>query len=438
MPFWRYWFIVHRADRCTPSSTILTRVDIENDGTESRVRPYHCLTARFAATTLWLAVAIVSTAANAATAPVGATPGSFDISNGAATYTIPIVGPPGTNGLAPALSLTYNSQRGNGLVGIGWGIGGLSVIHRCGATIAIDGFKGGVNHDANDRFCLDGEHLIDIGNGEYRSKHESWSKIIASGIAGSGAESFTVHTKDGRIMEYGVTTDSRIEAQGKSDVRVWALNRVEDRNGNYFTITYFEDNANGDYRPVQIYYTGNAAVAPDNSVVFVYEDRADVATLYQAGSIVISTKRLAGIETYAGTVLVRDYRLSYAETSLTNHSRLVGITECGTDNVCLPPTQFAWQQSEIGAHESLPSAFGSVAENQLSTASFAARVDDYNGDGISDVSAFWALPILPFRAMRTVIYGLYELRVLLLNGTTLLSPVVVRLRWNGLACPRLP
>lgn len=121
----------------------------------------HLIVFRCAAIASLLAVLGFSVPSAAVTSPVGATPGAFAVSpSGAATYSIPIFVPPGTNGMQPQLSLSYNSQGGNGLVGMGWSIGGLSVIHRCGATIATDGFKGGVNYDTNDKFCLDGERLI--------------------------------------------------------------------------------------------------------------------------------------------------------------------------------------------------------------------------------------------------------------------------------------
>ncbi len=100
-----------------------------------------------------------SALAGAITTPVGATPGTFKVDDsGAATYSLPIVVPPGAAGVQPTLSLGYNSHSGNNLVGMGWLINGLSTIYRCPATIAQDGVSG----DANARFCLDGQRLIAI------------------------------------------------------------------------------------------------------------------------------------------------------------------------------------------------------------------------------------------------------------------------------------
>src|SRR5581483_3411065 len=205
------------------------------------------------------------------TAPVGATPGSFAVSpSGAATYTIPIVVAPGTNGMQPNLALVYNSQAGNGLLGIGWALSGLSVIHRCGATMEIDGFKGGVNYDNNDKFCLDGERLIKINTNEYRTEHESFQRIIASDGTTNPA-SFTVIEKNGTTREYAVP----IEAAGNSSIRrLWALSKIKDTSGNYLTITYDKTDVPtwGDYRPTSIAYTANdnAGVAASSTITFSY------------------------------------------------------------------------------------------------------------------------------------------------------------------------
>src|SRR5258706_13889011 len=196
----------------------------------------------------------------------GFTPGSFRVTQtGAGEYRIPIRVPPGIAGMEPKIALSYSSQAGNGLLGVGWTLQGLTFITHCPRTLAQDGVRGTVAYDANDRYCLDGQRLILIAGAsygadgaEYRTERDSFSKVISYGVAGNGPAWFRVWTKSGDILEYGNTADSRIEAQGKTTVRVWALNKVSDRLGNYLTVTYNEDSANGDYSPARIDYTGNS------------------------------------------------------------------------------------------------------------------------------------------------------------------------------------
>jgi hypothetical protein len=77
--------------------------------------------------------------------PVGTTAGSLDVTpNGAAVYTIPIFTPPGTGGMIPSVSVVYNSQAPNGLVGYGWNLSAISSISRIGRSIYSDGYIRGV------------------------------------------------------------------------------------------------------------------------------------------------------------------------------------------------------------------------------------------------------------------------------------------------------
>lgn len=107
------------------------------------------------------------------TAAIGVTAGSFAVSeSGAATYTVPLQIAPGVNGIQPSLALSYNSQGGDGPVGVGWGLSGTSTIMRCPKTLATDGIRAPINYDnitdphtGNDAFCLDGQRLLPVTGG---------------------------------------------------------------------------------------------------------------------------------------------------------------------------------------------------------------------------------------------------------------------------------
>ncbi len=345
----------------------------------------HCAAALFST------IAGLSVSALPVMAQVMMLPGQFDVSpTGAALYTVPIEVPPGTGGMSPALTLDYSSDGGNGLLGVGWNLGGLPSIGRCPKTVAQDNARGRVAFTANDRFCMDGQRLVvtvgtyGAANSEYRTEIEGFTKVVAYGTAGSGPAYFKAWTKSGQIMEFGNTTDSRILAQGKNTARSWAANKISDTKGNYLTITYTNDTTNGQAYPTRIDYTGNASASltPYNSVRFEYEARPDINPLYIARSMVKNTVRLKKIKTYEGaSTVVKVYELSYDAGSSTSRSRVTSIKMCdGTGTNCLPATTFSMSTASL--------TFPQTSTNPVATGDMGSSVvlyiGDWNGDGVTD------------------------------------------------------
>lgn len=319
----------------------------------------------------------------------GALQGTFQVSSsGAASYTIPISLPPGTHDMAPRLSINYTHSSGNGQLGMGFSMSGLAAIQRVGATVVQDGFVGSVNYDAQDRYSSNGTRLINTqgvygaDQTVYHTETESWKKVISNGSdCGSGPCWFKVITKKGYTLEFGNSEDSRVESTNGKGVRVWALNKATDLNGNYIVFTYKEDSENGSYYPLKIAYTGNSntGLSPQRSVQFNYENRTDTVTSYLGGGLIKNTKRLDSISTYVGQQNVLNYRLDYQYSVSTNRSLLASVKECDNANKCLPPTTFSWQQDDTSLFESPQRSKNQITAGQLTPI-------DINGDGLIDIA----------------------------------------------------
>lgn len=305
--------------------------------------------------------------------------------NGSLEVKLPLLLPPGTAGVEPRLSLSYDgNQMHDGPMGVGWGVEGLSSITRCGKTPAQDGTWGTVQNDASDRFCLDGQRLVAVGGtsygaagASYRLELDNASEILQNGLTAAGPDSFTMWTKSGLRMDYGSTADSRIESNGAGNpVRTWALARVTDTKGNYFTVTYGEDTANGEHAPLRIDYTGNTAagLAPQLSVRFGYEANSG-PTVWEDGAKTTRTIRLRAVDTFVGTQRARQWQLSY--DAGTGRSRLTSVRECAWDGRCYAPTQFSWTHGNLGTNAW--AGWGSVVLDGKELPI------DMNGDGKTDL-----------------------------------------------------
>src|ERR1043166_2825893 len=339
----------------------------------------------------WLAAsagaALLATTIGSASAQM-AIPGKFQVNAaGGATYTIPIAVPPGIAGMTPSLTLEYNSHASNGILGMGWSLGGLPAISRCAATIAQDGARGAISYTATDRFCLDGQRLVAMGGTyggdgtEYRTEVDSFSRIKSYGNAGGGPAWFEVRTKSGQIMQFGNTPDSQIIAQGTAIPRAWLVNKVSDTVGNFYTVQYQPDaNGAGQAYPQSISYAGN-------TISFIYATtRPDPLVIYEAGAKQKVSSLLTNVQTSKSSGPVADYRLAYQQTSGTHRSILTSVTLCDRASTpsCLPATNVGWNTGSDG--------FALLPENAWLTPGGGDHVGivqgDVNGDGRGDLVAY--------------------------------------------------
>ena len=315
------------------------------------------------------------------TAKVGRTQGQLETTpSGAAHYRVEIDVPPGRRGVEPNLAFDYLSERGDGVMGVGFSLSGLSVIRRCRRTYAQDDEVAAIAMDETDRFCLGGNRLVAVSGhyGEdgtiYRLERETFSKIVGHAKGGQQL-GFTVYKADTTIASYGALTscsatetasdcDSVSVARGGTPA-AWGLKREADRFGNYFEVTYEkrtssfaaiegdEPDETVEHLPIRLDYTGHSPTGtlPNRRVDFHYIERSSPTVGYRAGSRVEQTRLLSEVLTHAPQVgLVKSYRLEYETAIGSGKPILTALRECGGDNICKPATQLTWQQpdAELG------------------------------------------------------------------------------------------
>lgn len=319
------------------------------------------------------------------------------------------------------MAITYNSQMGNGMLGMGWSLNGLSTITLDNKNIYYDNeveplsataeqyILFNKHYEANP-FLLDNNRLIAL-NGNYGAagttyglNSENFSLITSLGSVGSCTQcplSFTVKTKEGSILEYGNTTDSRILATDNIHPIMWRLNKLTDNNGNY--VEYVYELINGETRIKEINYTGNiaAGLIPYNKIKFIYAERNDKNfTFFRTSSLetfgypqspatvttLNNNSLLEKVEIYSeNNLLVKTYELGYAFDGL--YSLLQEIKEIGYENSAgteLNSTIFRYgTTTDIIAN--VNTTFTENTTNYISTKKSDNFSGDFDGDGYTDI-----------------------------------------------------
>ncbi|MDH0865903.1 SpvB/TcaC N-terminal domain-containing protein [Mitsuaria sp. GD03876] len=341
------------------------------------------------------------------------TPHEFSVnSSGAASINVPIKVVPGIAGMEPQLSLSYGSQNGNGMVGLGWLLTGPSAVTRCPKTDLHDGERGPVTFGPGDRYCLDGQRLLlvsaastdasyGLGGSEYRTERESFSRVRAVGayaVGSNAPQSWTVESKSGLIMHFGGDANSIVRSNMGSGIPSaqyavrWMLRRIEDRNGNSVDFVYcagevLDDGArctestqstwSGSHVLHYVRYTNRPGAPGNSAVLLTYETRRDRLLSFHAGSRQEQSQRLKSLQTYTGFAgpaaadrgtRVRTYELTYEALSngatpvrATRTSRLASLQEIGRDGSRLPPLQFSHTADQVwGQATTQPAGDGGV------------------------------------------------------------------------------
>ena len=258
---------------------------------------------------------------------------------GAVTYTVPIEVYPGINGMHPELALVYNSMAGNGYMGVGWNVAGLSSITRGNKSIYYDGKAEGVKMDTDDAFYLDGMRLIKLSETSNQIKYETeQGKILVTahlytlGQILKRISYFEVFFPNGKRAIYGFSGN-------RSDRLEYPLTEVTDLYNNKMEFEYTY--GNGHYRIDKIkysFYNSNAGA----TVEFQYKSstRPDVISFYSAGLNVKKDKLLEKVVCKFGSSVLRTYQFDYETHNISSVLKQIDLK--AANGTCFNPLLFSY------------------------------------------------------------------------------------------------
>ncbi|HCS86893.1 MAG TPA: hypothetical protein DIW30_00115, partial [Bacteroidales bacterium] len=213
---------------------------------------------------------------------------------GTASVTYPIDIPAGRNGLQPDLTLSYSSDRGNGIMGVGWSFPQ--------PAITLDTRWGVPRYDANKEteiYTLNSLQLVQKdGNPDLRLPYQTNTQLSrrrgdvlfiardpknADRIIRHGNSPkdyyWTVTDRSGTTYYYGKYASDRntnpncVLKDANGNIAHWALAEVVDLYGNYMRYEYHIDTEGNEIYPTYIYYTGHRSTNGSSNTSPAYRIR---------------------------------------------------------------------------------------------------------------------------------------------------------------------
>ena len=266
---------------------------------------------------------------------VGSIPCEENVSpSGGRVITIPIECPT-VRGVTPGISLTYNSQAGDGDAGWGWNVGGLSSISIAGASWHYDDSVSPADYTtaSNQKYLLDGVRLVANPNSlpsSYQYETATGHVKLKKGANG-GCTIFSARFPDGAKATFGNTYENGTQT-------AFPITYKCDVNENGIFYTYLKDG--NTYHVNNIHYGGTTSAASPCEITFTYENRSssEIVTHYGGGLTFTDGKRLTKIEVYRSGTKLREYQLVYS--TLDGEKRLTSLRCLTGTGAELPPLHF--------------------------------------------------------------------------------------------------
>ena len=277
------------------------------------------------------------------------------LNSGSATYTVPLRTLPGRAGFAPTLGLSYNSGKGNDVLGVGWSMNmpylqrqtdkGLPVYNHPILGNQQDDDADGLVDEADERDVIiysNGEELVPVGSNLFRFENESEFTRFEY----LEDDSWRATLRDGQVLIFGVADNSRVQHPGGGTFK-WLLTSRRDLNGNTIQYSYQKLDTTRQVYCHEITYN------KDMTVRFAFEARPDILSDYRPTFDLVTAFRLSNIAMLQGDRLVRRYQLAYW---VLNESRRLSllrrVTQVGSDDIStLPPAEFTYATVDLHAAE---------------------------------------------------------------------------------------
>lgn len=221
--------------------------------------------------------------------------------SGGIVYSIPIACTPGKNGLQPNIAIVYNSQGGNGIIGYGWNIGGLSSITRTTRNMYYNGKVASIQMDANDAFILDGIRLLKVGATTQFETEQGNIKVNPVTVNSETAY-FTVYYPNGCVGTFGFTNNT-------TNKLFYPITKLTDNVGNSINFNYIF--RNNHYYVDNIQYGWNNNAVAFGKIKFTYKTRTDKSFGYEKGIKITEDYLLDKITSYSSDIVIHTYSFSY-------------------------------------------------------------------------------------------------------------------------------